>query len=83
MKWFDAWEETGRISEGIVAGVREGDIANAKLMILSKDGNGVAQLVATTNADKIQHLENDVGGTYPSTPSMLAILPSTIARLMS
>ena len=86
MKWREWFEYATRIGEGVMAGVSECHIPNAKRVILSKDGERIAELVA---ADREKNMSSQifrlraVVGMYPSTPSHPAIFLDRIASLAS
>ena len=83
-EWF---EYAPRIGESVMTGMCECHITNAKGVILSEDGERIAELVAADRgknmSSQIFGLKGVEVGTYPSTPSHPAIFLDRIASLAS
>lgn len=54
MERCGAVQEPARVCKGVVADMRESDIAHAKSVVLAKHGEGIAKLVGAKIGRKIQ-----------------------------
>ena len=80
-------EYAARIGEGVTTGVSVCHIPNAKGVVLSEEGERIAELVTADRGKsmsfQIYRLRRAELGMYPSTPSHLATFPDSMISLAS